>query len=138
MWHYRCLNKSQILTKNLTLIESFSSYNNKSIHSKGDCGCRLNGALWYLVIDSSHLYTKKGASAVKVPVLCAWLLSLCKYSYTTFLLLSCLRWFKAFSFSTFPIYHETHTSALQLATKSYQKDWWHLPICSYIIEGQKS
>ena len=55
-----------------------------------------------------------------------------------FLLLSCLWWFKAFSFSTFPIFHETHTPALQLATKSYWKDWWHLPICSYIIEGQKS
>ena len=28
-------------------------------------------------------------------------------------------WFKASSFSTFSIFHETHTLALQLATKSY-------------------
>ena len=28
-----------------------------------------------------------------------------------FLLLSCLWWFKAFSFSTFPIFHKTHAAA---------------------------
>ena len=47
-----------------------------------------------------------------------------------FLLPSSLWWFKAFYFSTFPIFHETHTHALQLATKSCWKDAWHLPICS--------
>ena len=26
----------------------------------------------------------------------------------------------------------------KLATKSNWKDWWHLPVCSYLIEGQKS
>ena len=57
-----------------------------------------------------------------------------------FLLLSFLWWFKSFSLSTFPIFHEiheTHTPALQLATKSYWKDWRHLLIRSYIIDGQK-
>ena len=49
-----------------------------------------------------------------------------------FLLLSSSWWCKAFYFSTFPIFHETHethTPALQLATKSCWKDGWHLPIC---------
>ena len=43
----------------------------------------------------------------------------------TFLLHSSLWWFKAFYFSTFRISHETHethTPALQLATKSSWKD----------------
>ena len=41
-----------------------------------------------------------------------------------FLLLSCFSELKAFSFSTFPIFHETDTPALQLSTKWYWKDWW--------------
>ena len=52
-----------------------------------------------------------------------------------YLLLSCLLWVKALSFSIFPIFHETHALALQLATKSCWKNWWHLPICFYITEG---
>ena len=34
----------------------------------------------------------------------------------------------SFIFSTFSIFLEPQTSALQLATKSYWKDWWYLPI----------
>ena len=34
-----------------------------------------------------------------------------KFPTQLFLLLSCLWWFKAFSFSTFPIFHKTHTPA---------------------------
>ena len=48
-----------------------------------------------------------------------------------FLLLS-LWWFKAFYFSTFPIFHkthETHKPVPQLAIKSCWKDGWNLPIC---------
>ena len=58
-----------------------------------------------------------------------------------FSLLSSLWCFRPFSFPTFLIFHETHGThapALQLVTKLYWKDWWHLPICSYIIDGQKS
>ena len=65
-------------------------------------------------------------------VLCAWYLSLRKFSCTTlFVTFSCLRWFKAMPFI---IFHETHIPALQLTAKSYRKDWWHFPICSYIIQ----
>ena len=41
-----------------------------------------------------------------------------------------------FGFFTCPIFHETHTPALQLAKTSYWKDWWHLTICYNIIEGR--
>ena len=67
----------------------------------------------------------------------SWMCLCCvRYNYLSvnfptqsFLLPSSLWWFKAFYFSTFPIFHETHTHALQLATKSCWKDAWHLPIC---------
>ena len=48
-----------------------------------------------------------------------------------FLLPSSLLWFKAFYFSTFPIFyetHENHAAAPQLVTTSCWKDGWHLPI----------
>ena len=43
-------------------------------------------------------------------------------------------WFKVSSFTNFTFFHETHTLALQLATRWYWRVWWHLPICPYIIE----
>ena len=60
------------------------------------------------------------------------------FATQSFLLLSCSWWFKAFSQSTFPVFRETHTAALQLAIKSYWNHRWHLQICSYINKGQKS
>ena len=53
-----------------------------------------------------------------------------------FLLLSCLWWFKALFFFNFPDF-PWNLYTCTLATNSYWKHWWHLLICSYIIEGQK-
>ena len=47
-----------------------------------------------------------------------------------FVTFSCLWGFKALSFSTFIIFHETHASVLQLATKSFWEYRWHLSVCS--------
>ena len=76
----------------------------------------------------SHIRTEYGPEKPRIRTL---------FTQFLFITLSCFQWwFKASSFSTFSIFHETHTPALRLTTKSYWKDWWHLPIYFYIIEGR--
>ena len=58
---------------------------------------------------------------LNVPVLCACNYLSVNFPTQLFLQLSRLLGFKAFSFSTFPIFYETHTPALELAKNRVAK-----------------